>query len=189
MDRKLIGTRVAILVADGFEETEFTRPFAALKEAHALVDVISLKKGQVKSWNNKNWGGEYEVDKLIEDVSASEYDALLLPGGVMSPDLLRVNEKAVKFCQDFFHEGKPIAAICHGPWTLIETGELSGRTMTSYPSIRTDLENAGVNWLDEKVVSDNGLVTSRKPADLDTFCEKMVEEFAVGPRKGRTVFS
>jgi protease I len=167
-------------MTDGFEESEFTMPYKALKDAGAEVEIISLKSGKIKSWKDKNWGKETEVDKTIDEVSEADYDALVLPGGVMNPDKLRMEKKVVTFVTGFFESHKPIAAICHGPWTLIETGKLSGRKLTSYPSIKTDLTNAGANWVDEEVVVDNGLVTSRKPADLPAFCEKMVEEIGEG---------
>lgn len=181
----LKGKKVAILVANGFEEVEFTKPKEALESQQAEVDVISLKSGKVKAWDMTDWGNEYDVDKTIDEVQASDYNSLLLPGGVLNPDNLRVNEKAVAFVKDFFEAGKPIAAICHGPWTLIETGALEGRTLTSYPSIKTDLINAGANWLDEEVVVDQGLVTSRKPDDIPAFCKKMIEEFCEGVHEGQ----
>jgi protease I len=180
MEKNLKNKNIAILVADGFEESEFTQPLEALTESGAHVEIISLKEGKVKSWSQKEWGSEYTVDKAVEEVNSHDYDALVLPGGVMNPDQLRTSRKAVNFVSGFFDEGKPIAAICHGPWTLIETGELHGRKMTSYPSLKTDLINAGAKWVDEKVVVDNGLVTSRNPNDLPAFCEKMIEEFAEG---------
>jgi protease I len=182
---KLKDRKIAILVANGFEEIEFTEPKKALEEAGATVHVISPVEGQVKAWNMKDWGNEYKVDKQLNDANAGDYDALLLPGGVMNPDNLRAEEKAVAFTKHFFEEGKPIAAICHGPWTLIETGALHGRTMTSYPSIKTDLINAGVNWVDEEVVVDNGLVTSRNPDDIPAFNNKMLEEFREGVHEGQ----
>lgn len=172
--------KVAVLVTDGFEQSEFEQPIAALKEAGATVEVISLKSGNVKAWNDKNWGDEFPVDKTVADADAHDYDALVLPGGVMNPDKLRMDEQAVAFVGGFFEDDKPIAAICHGPWTLIETGELKGRTVTSYPSLKTDLTNAGANWVDQEVCVDNGLVTSRNPNDLPAFCRKMVEEIAEG---------
>ncbi|HYV94374.1 MAG TPA: type 1 glutamine amidotransferase domain-containing protein [Chitinophagales bacterium] len=180
MEKNLTGKKVAIVVADGFEESEFTVPLEALKEAGADTEVISLKPGTVKSWTNKNWGKEFTVDKSIDEVDAHDYDALLLPGGVMNPDKLRMNQEVVNFVGGFFEDFKPVAAICHGPWTLIETGELKGRTVTSYSSIKTDLINAGANWVDEEVVVDQGLVTSRSPKDLPAFCKKMIEEIAEG---------
>jgi len=178
--KKLENKRVAILVTNGFEDSEFNEPLKALREAGALVEIISLKKEKIKSWKDKNWGNEYDVDKAVADANSNDYDALVLPGGVLNPDQLRVDEDAVSFVTGFFDDSKPIAAICHGPWTLIETGELEGRKMTSWPSLKTDLENAGVIWEDSEVVVDNGLVTSRKPADLPAFCKKMIEEIAEG---------
>lgn len=180
MEQKLADKKVAVLATHGFEESEFTEPVKALKEAGATVDVVSLEAGKIKAWAEKNWGKEYTVDKIIEDVSADDYDALVLPGGVINPDQLRVNEDAVNFVTGFLQAHKPVAAICHGPWTLIETGLMEGREVTSYPSIRTDLINAGANWVDREVVVDNGLVTSRSPKDLPTFCKKMIEEIAEG---------
>jgi protease I len=181
MGTQLKDKKVAIVVTDGFEEVEFTAPLQALKDAGATVDVISPKEGHVKSWAETNWGKEYPVDKLIGDVVAQDYDALVLPGGVMNPDHLRINDKVVAFVSGFMDDNKPIAAICHGPWTLIETGALDGRKMTSYRSLKTDLENAGALWVDQEVVVDQGLVTSRKPDDLPAFCKKMIEEIAEGP--------
>lgn len=185
MENKLKGKTVAILVANGFEQSEFEKPLEALKEAGASVDIISLKKGTVRAWSNKEWGEEFEATMAIDDAISSDYHALVLPGGVMSPDTLRANSKVVSFVKDFMEAEKPVAAICHGPWTLIETGLLKGRKMTSYASIKTDLINAGVNWVDEEVVVDDGLVTSRSPKDLPAFCKKMVEEFAEGVHSNR----
>lgn len=178
--QKLSAKKVAVLAANGFEQSEFEEPVKALKEAGAEVTIVSLKSGKIKGWKDKNWGDEFDVDKTVDEVDAKDYDALVLPGGVMNPDQLRQNTDAVAFVGGFFENNKPIAAICHGPWTLIETGELDGRKMTSYPSIKTDLINAGVQWVDEEVVVDNGLVTSRNPNDLPAFCKKMVEEIAEG---------
>jgi len=175
--------KVAILVEDGFEESEFVKPKEALEAQGATVDVVSPKKDNVKSWNGDNWGAEYDVTKTLNDANAEEYNALLLPGGVFNPDKLRINDEAVNFTKSFFEKGKPIAAICHGPWTLIETGALQGRKMTSYPSIKSDLKNAGVHWVNEEVVVDQGLVTSRNPDDIPAFCKKMVEEFCEGVHK------
>ncbi|MEP2772447.1 MAG: type 1 glutamine amidotransferase domain-containing protein [Fulvivirga sp.] len=172
--------RVAILVEDGFEEVEFTKPLDALKKAGAEVDIISPKSGKVKAWNSTDWGAEYDITKQLKEASYDDYNALMLPGGVFNPDKLRMNDNAVSFVKSFFETGKPIAAICHGPWTLIETNALQGRKVTSYPSIKTDLKNAGAHWVNEEVVVDKGLVTSRNPDDLQAFCQKMVEEFAEG---------
>jgi len=176
----LSNKRVAILTEEGFEQVELTSPLEALKNAGAQVDVISPKSGKIKAWNHTDWGIEIEVDKELSTVSPDDYDALVLPGGVMNPDKLRQNKEAVAFVSAFLDEGKPVAAICHGPQVLIETGMISGRNMTSYPSLQTDLKNAGVNWTDEEVVVDKGLVTSRKPDDLPAFNKKMIEEIAEG---------
>src|SRR5690606_22025296 len=175
MDNQLSNKKVAILVADGFEESEFTKPLEALKQASAQVEVISLHAGKVGAWNMKDWGGEYPVDKTIDQANSKDYDALEIPGGMLKPDQLRMNQAAVTRVGGFLDDSKPIAAICHGPCTLIETGELAGPTVTSYPSLRTDLTNAGAQWVDKEVVVDNGLVTSRNPDDLPAFCKKMVE--------------
>lgn len=176
----LSGKKIAIVITDGFEEVEFTKPKEALEKAGAETEVISIKSGKVKAWAMTDWGKEYPVDKTIDSADADDYDALLLPGGVLNPDKLRVNKDVVDFVNQFFEEGKPIAAICHGPWTLIETDRLHGRTLTSWPSLKTDLRNAGATWVDEEVVTDNGLVTSRKPDDIPAFCKKMIEEIAEG---------
>lgn len=177
---KLNNKNIAILTETGFEEVELTSPKKALEDAGATVHIISPQSGSIKSWNDGNWNMDVGVDKTIDEVSADDYDGLMLPGGVINPDKLRRNESAVKLVSSFFDQGKPIAAICHGPQTLIETGKLKGRIMTSFPSIKTDLHNAGVNWQDEEVVTDHGLVTSRSPEDLDAFNSKMIEEFAEG---------
>jgi len=180
MEEKGTTKKVAVLATNGFEQSEFEKPVEALKKANMTVEVISLKSGKIKGWKEKNWGDEFQVDKTVDEVSANDYDALVLPGGVMNPDSLRTNKKAVEFVTGFFEQDKPIAAICHGPWTLIETGKLKGRKLTSYKSIQTDLKNAGADWSDEEVVVDNGLVTSRTPDDLPAFCKKMVEEIREG---------
>ena len=172
--------RVAILTENGFEEVELTSPKQALEEAGATVEIISPQKEKVKGWNHDHWSIELKVDKNINDANAEDYDAIVLPGGVLNPDKLRTNRKAVEFAQHFLESGKPVAAICHGPQTLIETGLLEGRTMTSYPSLQTDLKNAGADWVDREVVVDNGLITSRKPDDLKAFNKKMIEEISEG---------
>ena len=172
--------RVAILTEEGFEQVELTSPKEALKNAGATVHIISPKSGKIKAWDQTNWGIEVDVDKVLSDVSPDDYDALVLPGGVMNPDKLRQNKEAVAFASAFLDEGKPVAAICHGPQLLIETGMIGGRKMTSFPSLQTDLKNAGAHWVDEEVVVDNGLVTSRRPADLEAFNKKMIEEIAEG---------
>ena len=177
---KLNGKRVAILTENGFEEVELTGPKKALEEAGATVDIVSPQKEKVKAWDHDHWSIELPVDKNISDVKAEDYDALMLPGGVLNPDKLRRNKEAVEFAQDFLETGKPVAAICHGPQLLIETGLLENKDMTSYPSLQTDLKNAGANWHDREVIVDNGLVTSRSPEDLEAFNEKMIEEIAEG---------
>ena len=172
--------RVAILTEEGFEQVELTSPKAALLDAGATVHIISPKRGKIKAWDKTNWGIEVDVDKQLDEVSPDDYDALMLPGGVLNPDKLRQNKDAVAFVTAFLKEGKPVAAICHGPQMLIETGLIKGRKLTSFPSLQTDLKNAGAEWIDEEVVVDNGLVTSRTPADLPAFNKKMIEEFAEG---------
>jgi len=172
--------KVAILTEEGFEQVELTSPHEALKEAGATVDIISPKSGRIKAWDKTDWGIEVDVDKQLSDVSPDDYDALMLPGGVLNPDKLRQNKDAVAFVSAFLDENKPIAAICHGPQMLIETNMIKGRKLTSYPSLQTDLRNAGTDWVDEEVVVDNGLVTSRRPDDLPAFNKKMIEEFAEG---------
>jgi deglycase len=187
MDTKLDGKKVAILVADGFEEVELTSPQEALESAGAETEIVSPAEKKVKAWDESDWGGKYKVDVPLQEANAADYDALLLPGGVMNPDHLRLEPKAIEFVREFFEAGKPVAAICHGPWTLIDAGVAKGRRMTSYPSIKTDLKNAGADWVDEEVVVDNGLVTSRKPADLPAFNRKMIEEFGEGVHAGQRV--
>lgn len=180
MENDLRNKRVAALVDNGFEQSELLEPKKALEAAGAKVDVVSPQSGKVKAWQHTAWGQEVGVDRPLETARADEYDALLLPGGVMNPDKLRANGKAVAFVKAFVDAGKPIAAICHGPWTLIEAGAVRGRRMTSWPSLQTDLRNAGAEWVDQEVVTDNGLVTSRKPDDIPAFNRKMIEEFAEG---------
>ena len=180
MSNELRSKRVAVLVDEGFEQSELVDPKIALEAAGATVEVVSPHTGSVKGWQHKHWGQEVRVDRPLDTASADAYDALLLPGGVMNPDKLRMNPKAVAFVKAFVDAGKPIAAICHGPWTLIEAGGLRGKTVTSWPSLKTDLRNAGANWVDQEVVTDNGLVTSRKPDDIPAFNRKMIEEFAEG---------
>jgi len=177
---KLSGKKIAIITENGFEQVELTSPKKALEEAGAKVDVVSPEKGKVKAWDHDHWGIEVPVDVELKDASPNNYDGLLIPGGVMNPDKMRMNPDCVAFAQQFMDSGKPVAAICHGPWLLVEANRVEGKTMTSYPSIQTDLKNAGVNWVDKEVVVDNGLVTSRSPKDLDAFNRKIVEEFAEG---------
>lgn len=173
----LSGQRIAILTTDGFEQSELIEPKKALEAAGAKVDVVSPKGGSVKGWHKADWGQSIKVDVLAADASANDYAALMLPGGVINPDQLRINQDALLFVQEFVDSGKPIAAICHGPQLLIETGFVKGRRLTSWPSLKTDLINAGAEWVDEEVVSDQGLVTSRKPDDIPAFNKKMIEEF------------
>lgn len=180
MANQLRNKRVAVLVDNGFEQSELVEPRQALQDAGAQADIVSPQSGKVKGWQHTNWGDEVPVDRKLDDARPEEYDALLLPGGVMNPDKLRANPTAVRFVKHFVDSGKPIAAICHGPWTLIEAGGVRGRTVTSWPSLQTDLRNAGANWVDQEVVTDNGLVTSRKPDDIPAFNRKMIEEFAEG---------
>ncbi len=172
--------RVAILATNGFEESELRSPREALLQSGAFVDLISLETGAIKGWKDGNWGDADQVDRAVADAKAEDYDALLLPGGVMNPDKLRMDPDAVAFVRAFFDQGKPVAAICHGPWILAEADVLCGRKVTSYPSIRTDLTNAGAHWVDEEVVVDHGLITSRSPKDLPAFNAKMLEEIAEG---------
>jgi protease I len=176
----LSNRKVAILTEEGFEQVELTSPKAALEQAGAIVHVISPKSGTIKAWDQTNWGITINVDKQLSEVSPDDYDALVLPGGVLNPDKLRQNKDAVAFASAFLDEGKPVAAICHGPQLLIETGLIKGRRLTSYPSLQTDLKNAGADWVDQEVVVDNGLVTSRTPADLDAFNAKTIEEIGEG---------
>jgi protease I len=181
---KLTGQRIAALVAKGFEQEELLSPRDALSQAGAIVEVVSPESGSVLGWNHTKWGQEVAVDRALDAARADDYDALLLPGGVMNPDRLRMNANAVAFVKRFFDQGKPIAVICHGPWTLIEADVVRGFRMTSYPSVKTDLQNAGAIWVDQEVVVDRGIVSSRKPADLPAFNAKMIEEFAEGRHGG-----
>lgn len=178
--QNLKGKKVAILTESGFEEVELTSPKKALEEAGAEVHIVSPQKEMVKGWNHDHWSIELPVDVQIEKAKAEDYDALMIPGGVINPDKMRANQKCVEFAQQFLEIGKPVAAICHGPQLLIETGMINGRNMTSYYSIKTDLVNAGVIWADKEVVTDNGLVTSRSPEDLEAFNKKMIEEIREG---------
>ncbi len=182
MSISLKNKRVAILATNGFEQSELEVPKKALEKVDAEVTVVSIESGKIKGWKGDDWGSEVNVDATLSQVSASDFDALVLPGGVINPDLLRVNDKAIEFIGSFFNgeKQKPVAAICHGPWTLINAEVVKNRNLTSYKSIRCDLINAGANWVDEAVVVDNGLVTSRTPDDLDRFTEKMIEEIAEG---------
>jgi protease I len=185
MENNLSGKKVAILVANGFEQVEYTKPKEALVRAGATVETISLKEGKVKGWQHDHWGDEFPVDRTVDNVKPEDYDGLVLPGGQMNPDNLRDNEKAVNFVKGFFTSEKPVAAICHGPWVLVEADVVEGRSMTSYSSIKTDLINAGAIWKDQEVVVDGGLVTSRNPDDIPAFCENMVEVISKGISAGK----
>ena len=184
---KLTGKRVAILATDGVEQVELTEPRKALDEAGAKTTLVSPKSGKIKGWQHDHWGEELKVDLALESANADTFDALLLPGGVMNPDQLRMNKQAVQFVRSFFDSGKPVAAICHAPWMLVEADVVSGRSVTSWPSLQTDLRNAGADWVDREVVTDQGLVTSRKPDDSPAFNRKMIEEFAEGEHEGQHV--
>ena len=178
MKNDLTGVRVAILATDGFEQSELEKPREALIQAGATTTVVSLEEGEITGWDEDDWGNSVEVDQVLTNADPAEFDALLLPGGVMNPDKLRAQPEAVEFVRAFFEAGKPVAAICHGPQLLIEANILHNRTVTSFPSIRTDLKNAGAHWVDKDVVTDQGLVTSRRPSDIPRFNQKMIEEFA-----------
>lgn len=178
MAQKLAGKKVAILATEGFEQVELTEPKKALEEAGAKTEVISLKSGKIKGWKFTEWGDSVAVDRTVSDAKVSDYDLLLLPGGVQNPDKLRLDEKAVAFARDFIESGKPVGAICHAPWTLIEAGVVKGKKMTSWPSLQTDLENAGANWVDQESVVDGNLITSRKPDDIPAFNERLIEALA-----------
>ncbi len=180
MAEELTGRRVAVMATDGVEQVELTKPLEALRQAGAMADLISIKPGTIQGVNGMEKGDTFKVDRLASEAHASEYDALVLPGGVANPDHLRTNKDAVRLTREFFTAGKPVAAICHGPWTLVEADVLRGRTITSWPSLQTDIRNAGGTWVDEEVHTDRGLVSSRKPDDLPAFCRKMVEEFREG---------
>lgn len=180
MDYDLNDKKVAILATDGFEEIELTEPLKVLENAGATAHIVAPDKSTIKAWDKDDWGDDYDVDADLDSAEAGTYNALVLPGGVLNPDQLRMDDRAIQFIAHFLHQGKPISAICHGAQSLIETRELDGKTMTSYPSIKTDLINAGVNWVDEEVVVDQGLTTSRSPEDLPAFCDKMLEEISEG---------
>jgi protease I len=185
MADKLEGKKVAILVENGFEQVELTEPRRALEQAGAQTAVVSPVEGKVKGWKFTDWGDEVAVDVPLANARADDFDALMLPGGVINPDKLRLHPQAIAFIRAFYDAKKPIAAICHGPWTLIDAGAVRGRRMTSWPSLQTDLRNAGAEWVDEEVVTDQGIVTSRKPDDIPAFSRKMIEEFAEGRHEKR----
>ena len=183
MARKLEGKKVAILVADGFEQVEMTKPRDALIEAGAETKIVSLKSGQIQGMHHADKGEKFDVDLTVDETRPEEFDALMIPGGLLNPDALRQDSDALDFARHFFREGKPVAAICHGPQVLISADLVRGRKMTSWPAIQVDVRNAGAKWVDEEVVVDNGLVTSRKPDDIPAFNRKMIEEFAEGRHK------
>lgn len=175
MSNELKGRKIAILATDGYEQSELTDPKKILEAAGATVEVLSIKEGEIKGWNKTDWGSSIKVDRLVKDANPTEFDALVLPGGQMNPDKLRMDESAVGFVRTFTQSGKPVAAICHGPWTLIEAGVVRGRTMTSWPSVHTDLLNAGANWVDQEVVTDSNIITSRKPEDIPAFSKALIQ--------------
>lgn len=185
MNEVLAGKRIAILATEGFEQSELEKPRDALDDAGADTEIVSIKSGEIRGWDEDDFGDAVEVDVTLDAAKAADYDGLLLPGGVMNPDKLRMEPKAVEFVRAFFEAGKPVAAICHGPQLLIEAEVVRGRKLTSYPSVKKDLMNAGANWVDQEVVVDNGLVTSRKPDDIPAFNDKMIEEFAEGVHAGQ----
>lgn len=180
MGKKLEGKRVAFLATDMVEQVELTEPWKAVRDEGARVELISLEEGKIQGFNHYDKGDEFAVDRTVEEASASDYDALVIPGGVGNPDTMRGDENAVQFVRDFFEQGKPVGVICHGPWMLVEAGVVRGRKVTSWPTLQTDIRNAGGEWVDEEVVVDQGLVTSRKPDDLPAFTKKIVEEFCEG---------
>jgi protease I len=185
MAKQLEGKRIAFLATDGVEQSELEQPWQELEKAGAEVELLSVHEGSIQALNHMEKGDTFEVDGLVAEADVSDYDGLVLPGGVTNPDTLRANDKAVRFVREFFEQQKPVAAICHGPWTLVEADVVRGRTLTSWPSLKTDIKNAGGQWVDEEVHVDQGLVTSRKPADLPAFSAKAIEEFAEGRHSGR----
>ncbi|MEI9933971.1 MAG: type 1 glutamine amidotransferase domain-containing protein [Ferruginibacter sp.] len=187
--KTLDGKRIAILTENGFEEVELTSPKKALEDAGAKVHIVSMQKEKVKAWNHDHWSIELPVDVNLAEADASDYDAIMIPGGVINPDEMRRHKEYIAFAQEFFETGKPVLAICHGPQLLIETGLLSGKNMTSFHSIKTDLINAGAHWQDKEVVTDNGFVTSRSPDDLPAFNKKIVEEIAEGVHESKVAFA
>jgi protease I len=186
---KLDGKKVAILVTDGFEQVEMTKPREALDDAGAETKIVSPNSGQIQGMHHADKGDKFDVDIVLDDARPEEFDALMIPGGLMNPDQLRSTPEALQFTKHFFKENKPVAAICHGPWVLIDAGVVRGRKLTSWPAIKTDVKNAGGNWVDQEVVVDNGLVTSRKPDDIPAFNEKMIEEFCEGRHVGQAQFT
>jgi protease I len=180
MANRLQGKKIAFLATDMFEEVELTEPWKALEQEGAELELVSLEDGEIQGFNHHDKAGSFKVDRTVEEADAADYDALVLPGGVGNPDTLRSDENAVHFVREFFEQGKPVGAICHGPWTLVEAGVVRDRTLTSFPSLQTDIRNAGGSWVDEEVHVDQGLVTSRKPDDIPAFNKKLIEEFAEG---------
>ena len=180
MANELEGKKIAFLAADGVEQVELTEPWKAVEEAGGEPELLSIASGEIQAFNHLDHGDTFSVDREVAQADAADYDGLVLPGGVANPDFLRGDKKAVGFVRGFFDQGKPVGVICHGPWTIVEAGVVKGRTITSWPTLRTDIQNAGGNWVDEEVVVDAGLVSSRKPDDLPAFCAKIVEEFAEG---------
>lgn len=178
MSDQLQQRKIAFLATDGFEQSELEQPLKAMRDAGAECEVVSVKGGQIQGMNHHEKGDKFDVDKTIDQVACDDYDGLVLPGGVANPDALRLSDKAVAFTKEFFRQRKPVASICHGPWLLVEADVVKGRTVTSWPSLKTDLTNAGAQWVDEECVVDKGLVTSRKPGDLPAFCSKAIEAFA-----------
>jgi protease I len=178
MNQKLQGKKVAIVATDGFEQVELTEPKKALESAGATVDVISPNSGEIKGWNHTDWGDKTKVTKTLDQAKPFDYDALVIPGGQINPDKLRIEPKAVAFVKEFVASGRPVGAICHGPWMLVEAEVLKNRTLTSWPSIRTDVRNAGGHWVDKEVVVDENLITSRKPDDLPAFNQTLIEQIA-----------
>jgi len=185
MAGKLDGKTIAFLATEGVEQVELTEPWKAVEEAGGRPELISLEAGEVQAFNHLDKGDTFRADRAVADADASAYDGLVLPGGVANPDFLRADENAVAFVRAFFDQAKPVAAICHGPWTLVEADVVRGRTITSWPSVKTDIRNAGGTWVDEEVHVDQGLVSSRKPDDLPAFCAKLVEEFCEGEHEGQ----
>jgi protease I len=183
MAGSLRGKRIAILATDGYEQAELLEPKKALEEAGATAEIVAPKSGEIKGWDMKDWGGKVKVDKTLDEAHVQEYDALVLPGGVMNPDHLRMEPKAVRFVKEFAGTGRPVAAICHGPWALIEAGVISGKTLTSWPSLKTDLKNAGANWVDKEVVIDGQFISSRNPDDLPAFNKAIIAAIEAGSHR------
>jgi protease I len=189
MAQELAGKRIAFLATDGVEQVELTEPWKAVENAGGRPELVSIKQGSIQGVNGMDKADTFPVNTPVSRAKAADYDGLVLPGGVANPDKLRMDQGAVRFVADFFTAGKPVAAICHGPWTLVEAGVVRGRTLTSYPSLKTDIRNAGGRWVDEEMYTEQGLVTSRNPNDLPAFCRKLVEEFAEGGHRGQAMMT